>query len=1572
MANIPQKSPDPTEQVLSTIQEALNASQPEVGPTPTPTPAEAERAPSQPPVVPDLFNEKQSSWDADEAPSRRAANDDRANVGQVLQAIHRRPTPLPYAIASVAAFLWVAGSFTTAYLFGEELHAILASPRTGIAAAVGLICAVVVPVVFFYVLAHMFRRTQDLRLVTETMAEAALRLAQPEAAANEEIVTVGQAIRREVAAMGDGVERALARAAELEALVHNEVSALERAYNDNEVRIRDLLNELSNQRETLVSQAEHVRNAIASVHLDLSHDITSVGDLVSDKVSEVAQRVTRSLTEKGEHITLALGHAGDSMIDTLTERGSTLLDRLETTGDRATTAISSASDRLTASLNFKTDHVHDEYADLTAKLQQMLSTRLDQVAQDFAQKATATIERMGSHSQQFNDSLAVTSGLMAQTITARAEEVNAAVRAAGDKLVNDLGLRGGDVISQLEQTGARVTASLVNRSDAVADSFRQNTESLVQMLNSRGEAVKEMLAARLQAFEDMLQQGGTALTEKVSRDTTTIGSLITRHLAEFDHTVKTYGAELVERLGQRTHEVSEAMRNYVDTFDQRVSGRAGELVGAIDARSSQFETTLATRVSDLTASMIKGGKEVIEALDGRISAVTGTINSRGTEVADAISAKMSQIDRTLSARALEIAETLDSRVSRFEDLLVGRAETATNQLESRTRAAAEALHERLEQLGQSIKSNSAEAERSLTQAGATTAEAMRTTASDVERVLLSVSAEVTKNFTGKTDEIADTVNQRTAEMTTLLSDKSGGVLATLSAKGQQFAADISKATNEAMKSIEDKGLAFTRTLLANSTEISRMISSAGETASNTVNRTLNDLNETAQKATDEAMKSIEDKGLAFTRALLANSTEISRMISSAGETASNTVDRTLNELNETAQKAIEQSNSTVSGTVTAMLETHKMLRADTTALFERLREANIMLQEVLSGSHANMAALENTLVLRVSEFVSAMNEVAGATGDVNARVECNIADFRDVTGRVIGDLGQLASRFDAYARGLAGAAEDLNRSNQRTENAVNERRVTLDSLVAALDTRTDDLDQRLKRFSSLLDETLESASGRAHEIARTVSESTAEGVRAISEQYERVRENAINERRVTLDSLVAGLDTRTDDLDQRFKRFSSLLDESLESASGRAHEIARTVSESTAEGVRAISEQYERVRENAINERRVTLDSLVAALDTRTEDLDQRLKRFSSLLDESLESASGRAREIARTVSESTAEGLRAISEQYEHVRENAEEERHRTTEAMRTIHDQTTADTHALFRDANQRFAEVVQGMKEMAAEMQRELEATRTELHRGIFKLPQETAESTAQMRRVIVDQIEALAELNRIVARHGRSLDAVEPRRASREDIPVATIVSRSEPPRSPTRADVGGFAPSARRGGTVTPNPEPADNTRTGSGWLTDLLSRASREDGEPQREKSQENARESNRDTLRVGEERAPRRSIESLDSLSIDIARMIDHDAAADLWDRYKRGERNVFTRRLYTLQGQQAFDEIRKKYRSDPEFKQTVDCYINEFERLLDEVAHDDRGQVVARTYLTSETGKVYTMLAHAAGRFD
>ena len=164
----------------------------------------------------------------------------------------------------------------------------------------------------------------------------------------------------------------------------------------------------------------------------------------------------------------------------------------------------------------------------------------------------------------------------------------------------------------------------------------------------------------------------------------------------------------------------------------------------------------------------------------------------------------------------------------------------------------------------------------------------------------------------------------------------------------------------------------------------------------------------------------------------------------------------------------------------------------------------------------------------------------------------------------------------------------------------------------------------------------------------------------------------------------------------------------------------------------------------------------------------------------------------------STTGGARAIAENFEAIRVNAEEERKRTSDAMRTVYEQSTNESHAMLAEAAERFAEVVGGLKQMTAEMQEELEATRQELRKGILELPQETAESAAQMRRVIVDQIEALAELNRIVARHGRNLDAVEP--AAMAPRRIETIDATLPQPRRVMRDE-----PALTNGGARLPEP-----------------------------------------------------------------------------------------------------------------------------------------------------------------------
>jgi hypothetical protein len=407
----------------------------------------------------------------------------------------------------------------------------------------------------------------------------------------------------------------------------------------------------------------------------------------------------------------------------------------------------------------------------------------------------------------------------------------------------------------------------------------------------------------------------------------------------------------------------------------------------------------------------------------------------------------------------------------------------------------------------------------------------------------------------------------------------------------------------------------------------------------------------------------------------------------------------------------------------------------------------------------------------------------------------------------------------------------------------------------------------------------------------------------------------------------------------------------------------------------------------AVTDRQATIEGLVNTLNERTEDLDARLKRFSGMLDESLHVAEDRARDIARLVAEATSEGARSIAEQHATIRSTTEEQSRRTLDSLRNVYEQVTNDSKGLFQEtateahqllqqATDRFSDVMQTMKLMSAEMQRELESTRQELRRGVLELPEETAESTAQMRRVIVDQMEALAELNRIVARHGRNLDTV-PNAAPRQEQPRP--VQRTERAAAPAPLSAAATTRTRVEAPSVQPNGQNGAAQNGGGpngpgrgGWLSELLTRASRDEDAAPRAEGAGFAQTQHDERPPRGDDRNVRHTIESLDSLSVDIARMIDHDAAAELWDRYNRGERNVFTRRLYTMQGQKAFEEVRRRYKSDREFRQTVDRYIGEFERLLNEVARDDRGQVVARTYLTSETGKVYTMLAHAAGRFE
>src|ERR1043166_5382162 len=213
MANNPKRMQDPTEAAMSAIQEALNLR--EAPPAPPPRPAPPEGAPptapaadpfanmtagveaerparrrptrSTPAIDEDLFLQDTREPAAAAAresfsrgptpadleagkPAQRAANAARQSVGQVLQSLQRRPSRAPYMAAFFLSIAWVAlGLFIGVSYFGGDLRGL--ATQGAHPALFALAAGIVLPVLVFYVLAHMIRRAQELRLIARSMTE---------------------------------------------------------------------------------------------------------------------------------------------------------------------------------------------------------------------------------------------------------------------------------------------------------------------------------------------------------------------------------------------------------------------------------------------------------------------------------------------------------------------------------------------------------------------------------------------------------------------------------------------------------------------------------------------------------------------------------------------------------------------------------------------------------------------------------------------------------------------------------------------------------------------------------------------------------------------------------------------------------------------------------------------------------------------------------------------------------------------------------------------------------------------------------------------------------------------------------------------------------------------------------------------------------------------------------------------------------------------------------------------------------------------------------------------------------
>jgi uncharacterized protein YukE len=977
-----------------------------------------------------------------------------------------------------------------------------------------------------------------------------------------------------------------------------------------------------------------------------------------------------------------------------------------------------------------------------------------------------------------------------------------------------------------------VTLRLAEPEGVSTEAIVSVSQAIRREVAALGDGIERAIA-RASELETMVRNEVATLERAYDENELRVRALVDELQSERDAIVS-HGTRLREAIGSAHESFSFDVEGVTNRIDSTLTEATERINTALNEAGTRVSENFLTRAENVRAEITSASDVVLETFSSRGAdlgerltqigiEVANGLDSRSARLTEAMNASMEKITETIVAKGNEVHDVLTARLSAAEDGIAQRGNEVADRIQADSAALANRFTEGLQGFDTTIKVHSTGVLEQMTQTVDLLSDHTRTALTSLD-----------DRVAGKMKETSEAIDSRIQRIEQTIDARSQTLNETLANRTLELARTISDSARVASEAVDKTVAGMGEYFAAKAQEIAVTISDRAEAVDQTLGKRALEMTETLDsrikrfedQVTNKLVgitETIEGRGLALTEQLVTKVDEVAKNL----RTEATEVERTLTQLGDQMSKTlVERMGEAVKGfadQTTQIAAAHDAIRENVMGSLDKLRESNNIFKQILIGVTETLEPLESNVAKRVAGLQTAMENTVSSTRTTVDWIDNQMHELRNIAGGVLRDLSALTQRFEGQGRYIATVAETLSETHGRIDQSLTERRDAIEHIISMLVDRT----------------------------------------AAIEDNF----------------------GSRSQQIGERLAAFNRLLQESLQQAEARAHEIARHVADST---------------------NQITL----------------------------------------------------TINKQHEVIRNAYSEERGRTASALKSTYEESMEELKQMFTELQERFTDTAREVREVAQEVQGSLEQTRVELKRGVLELPHETRESAEAMRRVVSDQLKALSELNEIVGRHARDIEVVEP------GATVARYASHGESAGEPrqraaaARGEPIEFRRAARpaaeaRRAAPREAPSPRDEGERG-GWLTDLLVRSTRDEEEEHRGNG------------------SPLHAIESLDSLSVDIARMIDHDAAVELWDRHQRGERNVFTRRLYTSQGQKTFDEIRRRYRKSTDFRDTVNRYIDEFERLLEQVSRDDRGQVLSKTYLTSDTGKVYTLLAHAAGRLN
>lgn len=617
-----------------------------------------------------------------------AANDDVPSIGGLIFALNQKPDSAPFRYAAIASAGWAAITMlfgwmilSTKFSEGIGILAMMAEPSTFLLAA-----ALVVPIAIMWFLALLAWRAEELRLRSSAMTEVAIRLAEPDRMAEQSISSLGQAVRRQVSFMNDAVSRALGRAGELEALVHNEVAALERSYEENERKIRGLIQELSGERSALLGTSERVTDTLRSLG-------TEIPQLI-DRLSSQQIKLATIIQSAGENLTsleTAVGASADRLENTLGERTeemhnvlagytSALAEALSARTESIQNAFAEHVEALNSSLDGRTNNLQTVFEEYARALDSSLANRAQILDTQLIERTRALDSAFNQRLQLFDESIQRSTQAIDTAVSERADALTSALENHAKVFSETIQRQTIDLDEQLVQgiSAVRRTSENITRQSLKAieglagqsEMLRNVSENLLGQINSvtnRFENQGQTIMRAANALETVNYKIDTTLQNRHAALNQTLENLSGK-ADEFGRFVQGYSSTIEGTLSDaelRARAAAEEIRLGAENTKRTALADLDRLKAETDAEGARRLEELRKRFATVSSSVTKE----LDTLSSRIDATADEVRQRAAHTAEEIAAEQARIKEQLDKLPNATRDTTDQMRRALSDQL---------------------------------------------------------------------------------------------------------------------------------------------------------------------------------------------------------------------------------------------------------------------------------------------------------------------------------------------------------------------------------------------------------------------------------------------------------------------------------------------------------------------------------------------------------------------------------------------------------------------------------------------------------------------------------------------------------------------------------------------------------------------------------------------------------------------------------------------------------------------------------------------------------------------------------------